>query len=195
MAQIIYSLAGYQFMATPTLDAFYVIQNGSSSTLPVIKAEYRLDREGDPGISLELAIDADGTEGIRLTEGNIFHGNLLVEMVSAGSVLIETASRHEGNALVRLNAYFNGGMVDNRNRTVTVAGIGISDILATDPLKVSLVNAPLTSIPYFASASSEVVTRIVKGIFLDFQPMAYNPLTGNVPGSVVAVQIAVEILV
>jgi hypothetical protein len=190
MAHIIYPLEGFQFMATPALNAFFVIQNGSSSTLPIIVAEYRLDRTDNPGLSLELTLDADGTEGIRLTEGNIFRGNLSLEMISAGSVRIETASYKEGNALVRLNAYFNGAMVDNKNRSVTVAGIGISDILATDPLVVGLVNAPLSTIPYYAHADAEPVNRLVKGIFLDYQPMAFNPLTGMVPGSVVHVQIA-----
>jgi hypothetical protein len=187
-----YLLVDHQFLATPTLDAFYVIALGAAGQLPQIVDKINLDGPLRNGASFQLEFDEVGQEFLHAEEGDIFSGNMQLEMLFAGRVLVETADYVRDHTMVRLSSYFNGGMIDTTNRSITVAGIGITDILATDPLNVGLVEAPLTTIPYFAGPGADPVERRVVGIFLDYQPLPFNSLTGAVAASTVDVKIAVE---
>ncbi len=142
--------------------SFYVID--TAPTLPVIVANYRLDLQDDlAGMSIFLQGNAATGFTVQIQNGNAFGTVESNDLVRAGRVLVQTQSSYDGNTVKHLTAYLNGARIDKNNLTLTGGGIGISDIVSTDPLDVTLVSASLQRVETLTGAQ-----RTVKGIFVEY---------------------------
>lgn len=172
MASNTFPLSGYGFIASPQMNNFYVIQNDTKTAMATIVASFPLDDPEAPGLSLQLIGSSVDDYQLTISAGNVFGDIDTLEVVRVGRVVVETKSSMEGDTLKRLVAYFNGAMVDTANRTLTAAGIGITDILSADPLTVSLVNAPLDVLESASGAPRKVAGILVE--YLDFVETTYT---------------------
>lgn len=162
--QSTHSFAKHEFIAAPNMASFYVIDTDPNLPLPAIVASYRLDLTGDEaGLSIVLLGNAATGYQVQLSNGNYFGDVAPENLVHAGRILVQTQSAIDGNTVKQLVAYMNGAKIDKNNLTLTGGGIGISDIVSTDPLDVSLVSASLTKVKSLAGAE-----RNVKGIYVEY---------------------------
>jgi hypothetical protein len=159
-----YPLDGHAFLATPQMDAFYVIELKTNGDLPEIKANFPMaNPDGSSlGLSIEL-LNFDDEYHVRLTSGNAFPNASPEDIVKSGRVTIETTDSSFGNTYKKLKSFLNGAQIDKNNFTLTAAGIGITDILSGDPLIVELVSAPLTTLEDEAGNQ-----RTVRGVFVEY---------------------------
>lgn len=153
-----YPLSTCSFMASPAMSEFYVIQNPGAGALPVVLASFSLVAAG---LSMWL-VQNDGEWELALEEGNHWPDVPATDMFVAGRVYVELG-QPSGSPIETVMAYFNGAKVNNGNRTLTAAGIGITDIISADPLTVTLVNAPLDAL---TTHTGEILP--VAGIFVDY---------------------------
>lgn len=183
-----YNLSDHEFVASPKMDAMYVINTETTveQPLPRIVAVYSMEEFQDPdgldtsGISLRLEL-VEGVPCILIRRGNIFSGDIL-HTVRNGHVVVEREGYHEGATVKRVEAFLASATIDKLKMVVTAGGIGISDILSGDPLLVDLVSAPLDVLK---NAAGEV--RTVHGIhiaYVDFDSGNYTqgPYTAKVWG-------------
>lgn len=183
-----FSFVGHAFMAAPEMDSFYVISTQDPASLPVILASFTLEGEGEEnGISLELLENEDADVSLRISNGNVFGTVSDTDTVRAGRILVETRDSVVGNRISQLKAYFNGAQIDQRNRTLTAAGIGITDILSADPLEVTLVSAPLTQI-----TTDKGLSRKVLGIYVQYIDFIETTYYGESASKIWGINIILE---
>ena len=154
------SLAGHSFTASKDMKSFYVIDDGLAQI--VCTTPINTGSENN-GLSLELVTMDDGTLGVKVSAGNAF-ASRMPEMIRLGSLQVEEHSYNNGEARHEVTAFFSGAYIKNAQRVFTVGGIGITDIISADPLKVVLINAPLDEMAMRGGGK-----RFVMGVLIDVQ--------------------------
>lgn len=161
-----YSLDNHLFMTSPDLGYFYVLDNTDPAN-PSVAAALALASDG---CILTLRYEVNDVNEPMLDVANYDSVNdSTLERVTLGVVAIEQENYAAGNAVHVMRAWFHGAAVKNSQRILTVAGIGISDIISADPLKVGLIDAPLESL------SNGISTRTVVAV----QVMASQPVSSG----------------
>ncbi|MFN8397318.1 MAG: hypothetical protein U0176_22025 [Bacteroidia bacterium] len=138
-----YSLADHIFMTSPDMSYFYVLDNTDPAN-PTVAEALALGKQGYI-LTLSYGLDNRRREFLVVDNSNTIDDPSL-ERVILGSVSIVQQDFSSGQANHQMRSWFNGAAVKNGNRVLTVAGIGISDIVAADPLKIFLIDAPFVSI-------------------------------------------------
>lgn len=151
-----YSLATHTFMTAPDLSYFYVLDNADPAA-PVIVEALPLGTEDDV-LTLRYSEDESGGPMLSVYNSYTFDDPAL-ERVILGTVWIQQGNFASGNAIHQVKAFYNGAAVKNSQKIFTVVGIGITDIISADPLKVSLIDAPLAAITN-AQGNVRVVTAV-----------------------------------
>lgn len=162
-----YSLAHHLFMTSPDLGYFYVLDNADPAN-PSVAAALPLASDGCI-LTLRYELNEDNEPVLDVANYDSVNDPTL-ERVTLGVVAIEQENYAAGNAVHVMRAWFHGAAVKNSQRILTVAGIGISDIISVDPLKVGLIDAPLVSI-----SNTQGMTRNVIAV----QVQASQPLSSG----------------
>lgn len=178
-----FPLEGHSFTASIDMRSFYVIANDEAGSPQIIHATALGIGSGN-GLSLELLEATDGTHEVRVTAGNAFAGRM-PEMIALGSLQIEEHSYSSGQARHEVTAFLSCAYIKNTQLVFTVGGIGITDIISADPLKVTLINAPLSRMKTRGGS-----TRTVMGVLIDVHEMQTDD--GAVPNRVWDVSVALE---
>ena len=168
--------------------SFYVIDTDPALSLPSIVESYRLDLLGDEaGLSIRLVEDPILGYEVHLSHGNYFGDVSPENLVHAGRILVQTQSAMDGNTVKHLVAYMNGAKIDKNNLTLTGGGIGITDIISTDPLDVTLVSASLTKVKKLDGSE-----RNVKGIYVEFVDFTEVIYGGNSTSKIWGIQVILQ---
>lgn len=149
-----YSLANHLFMTSPDLSYFYVLDNGDAAN-PIVVAALPLGTNGYI-LTLQYLEDKDENAWLTVENSNTIDDPTL-ERVILGTIGIVQHDYVAGNAIHVMRAWYAGAAVKNNQRLLTVAGIGISDIISADPLKVGLIDAPLAEISNGAGVTRKVI--------------------------------------
>lgn len=178
-----FPLDGHSFTASTDMKSFYVIRNTGAGA-PEIIHNTDLGIGKDNGLSLELVAAADGSHELMVTPGNAFTSRI-PEMIHLGSLQIEEHSYSNGQARHEVTAFLSCAYVKNAQMVFTVGGIGITDIISADPLKVTLINAPLDQMAIRGGG-----TRPVMGVLIDVFEMMHED--GPSPNRIWEVSVALN---